>query len=605
MSKITPSIYKIDLEKLSAHAKQIDMHKQLSSGSRDIIKAINANKTIKSIQDYNREQGFTNAKAFALLENGEQTVGGAKISVYNQKSQGQHEWQQLFDEPVGDLQVKRQNLAAFIALNGKCYAISAGTGYTMFEQFIDTSFPLDIAKRIMNPAVDGTSERAINGAIYGRIQQFRSSQLVVSSQNLGTVWQGIQGRVNDAIQQSSSFAELFDNNALQTGIEAGSSLKIRRSMSIKKIVDLIKWLENQLSQDPTDDQKEAFKFLDSLSEISPRKYRDLILDLENQLSEDVYNKLKVGKEIQEYDFCHKAMDLYLSADKYMFRGESQEFANHFDGNIPPTANEVFQSLYDGASHNSAKDFLEIMEKKIFVSWHEGDERDTRQASVLDHINGEVQFNEKSYFRIDQKWYTTSDAFVDRVKADFKKLIDSEFFEQIDIGLKKYNHAKEGLYNESYKEEESWIVADRAFLSNVEIADIFHFEKDLLYIVHNKIGFDVKIRDVCSQILHSMNILDQIRNSGDRNKLEEYYEKIAAMQYYTALAPKITKDKFIERILKTDGKKITYVLGFTTDLIDIASSRSNIAKFEVVKLCRVDKRAFDFELKIVNIKGGIL
>lgn len=603
MSKITPSVYKIDLEKLSARTKQVNSDNQLKLASKALIKSTEAHKAIKFVQDYNREQGLTKANPFELLENGEQSVGNSNIAVYGKKFIGSHEWQDLFEQPIGDLQVKRQNLAAFIVLDNKCYAISAGTGYTMFEQFIDTSFPLEIARRIMNPEVDGTNERAINGAIYGRIQQFRNSQLVISSQNLGTIWQGIQGKVNDTFQQSKDFSELFDTYASKTGLEAGSSLKIRRSMSIKKIVDLIKWLETQLSLEPSKEQKEAFKFLDSLSELSPRKHKGLISDLENQLTKDIFDDLKAGKEVQNYDFCHKAMDLYLSADVYMFQDSTLEGAKLFDDNMPPSAHEVLKSIYNVTSPQDAKDFLETIKEQIFISCHEGDDRDTRQASILNHINGETQLNNKSYFLIDQRWYTASGSFINRVRDDFNALIVSDFFVRSDDGLKKYAHAKEGAYNESYTQDDGWLVADRAFLSNVEIADLFHFKEDSLYVVHNKLGFDVKIRDVCSQILHSMNILDQMRSSGDKAKLEEYYDKIANMSYYEDSTPKVSKADFVDRILKTDSRNITYVLGYTTDLSDLSRSRSNIAKFEAVKLCRVDKRAFDFDLKIVDIKNG--
>lgn len=602
MSKITPSVYKIDLEKLLNHIRRIDAQEQIASTSTSLIESSDAHKAIKLIQDFNHEQGLTKAKPFALLENGVQIVGSAEIAVYGKKFIGSHEWQELFEQEIGDLQVKRQNLAAFIVIDSKCYAISAGTGYTMFEQFIDTSFPLEIARRIMNPEVDGTSERAINGAIYGRIQQFRNSQLVISSQNLGTVWQGIQGRVNDRFQQSPGFAKLFDSYASKTGLEAGSSLKIRRSMSIKRIVDLIIWLENQLTIEPSGQQKEAFKFLDSLSEVSPRKYKSLISDLETQLAKDIYEQLKNGKETHDYDFCHKAMDLYLSADIYMFQDELLEAAKHFDDNFPPSAYEVLKSTYDTTTPKNVDEFLETIKKQFFISVHEGDERDTRRASIINHVNGEVQLNGKCYFLIDQKWYTASGSFVDRVKSDFKGLVESDFFERSDCGLKKYEHAKESEYNESYIQDEGWLVADRAFLSNVEIADIFHFKDDSLYIVHNKIGFDVKIRDVCSQILHSMNIINQVRSGGDKKSLEEYYDKIVDMSYYSDITPKITKTDFVDRILKTDSKKITYILGYTTNLSDLTRSKSNIAKFETVKLCRVDKRAFDFELKVVDIRA---
>lgn len=602
MSKITPTIYKLDLDKITSKASRLNVGDKKLLDTKGLIKANNVHDIIKKSQDDNREKGLTSAKPFELLNNGVQKVADATVAIYGIKNSSKdHEWQNLFPDPIGELKVKRQNLAAFIVIGDSCYAISAGSGYTFFEQFIDTSFPIDIARRIMSPELDATAERAITGAIYGRVQQFRTSQLIASSQNLGVVWQGFRGKVNDITQTSDRFSDFFDTYASKTGVEAGSSLKIRRSISIKKLIDLIIWLAEQLDIEPSKEQNDAFRFLDTLEEVSSRKEKALISELKGALAQALLEKLQKGESVTGFDFCHRYMDMYLSADTYHFSAKEIDESSSFEKGLPPQAGDVLDDVYKYFMPSSKDEIVQLLDEIIFEATHNSDERDSTKSSLLNHLHGEVQYMGECYFLIDQKWYKASNSFVNRVKDDFEKLLEGEFMTDTGLALDPYTQSKEGDYNESYISRDDWLVADRVFQSNIEIADLIHFTHEGIFIVHNKIGFDVKIRDVCSQILHSMSIIAQAKASSDRDLLGGYYDSIIA-KFYTLKAPNINKDTFIDRILTTSSEDITYVLGYINSKPVSATSRSNIAKFETVKLCLADRRAFDFKLKIVHITG---
>lgn len=548
------------------------------------------------------QQGFSVAQRFNKLST--QKIGDNTIHIYRAGGGARpHPWSALFEEEIPGLEIKYPNLAAFILIDNEYYAISTGSGYTLFESFIDTSFPLDAARHIMKPELSATTERDIAGAVYGRIQQFRTSQLVVSSQNLGTVWQAIKGEITDETRGDREFLEIYDLDAKKITVSAGSSLKIHKSLEVSKLVNLLKWVNKLSEKKLSDEQREAFSFLDGLREVSPRKNAPLIENIKQNMGEQLLASVKGGQSIN-FDYSHRRFTEYQGAKEYRF-GNNKALKAVWD-QYPPTATEVFAEIHKEGITNGCEpdEFVEQLSKINFIAEHEID-TDTIQDSVLNHLHGEVQCLGKTYFLIDSKFYAADDSFVDRVGDDFRKLLESHHFQpDKKLKLSKYleTHKNEGGYNESYIEIDNWLVGDRVFHKNVEIADIFHWDDEQLYIIHNKQGYNVTVRDVCSQILHSMSIMNQMKASSDRAALGEYYDKIIK-KYYSAGTLPITKSDFIEKILKTEPSAITYVMGYINQAPVTTATQSNIAKFESVKLCMTDRRAFDFKLKVMHIAHG--
>jgi len=270
--------------------------------------------------------------------------------------------------------------------------------------------------------------------------------------------------------------------------------------------------------------------------------------------------------------------------------------------------EVFEDMKNEGllPAGDAFELLEVLDKTNFLAVST-DELNSTRDSVLDHLHGEVEHNGNHYFLVDGKFYAAEDSFIDRVKADFVSLLAGEYFapdSTLVMGDYLVTHSSEGDYNESYIGKTGWLVADRAFVDNVEVADLFHWNGDKLYIIHNKVGYGVAVRDVCSQILHSMKIIDRLKDSGDRAMIENYYDKIIA-KHYTCVTALISKEDFVDMIIEIKKQNIIYVLGYAKPAAVDARSRSNIAKFESIKLCNTDRKTFDFSLKVVHIPQHIL
>lgn len=584
---ITPSIYRLDLNKV-----------RYLVGKKDAdITAKNVDEHILAYQAKQRQQGYSKAKPFQK-KLGPLQVGGYSVTVYGTDAAASkpHAWKNLFGEEIPGLDVKYPNLAAFISTNDTCYAISAGQGQTLFDQFVDGSFPLEVAKHIMKPELSSTERREIAGAIYGQMQQYRTSQMMVSSQTLGTVWRTLKGEITEEVKNSAEFDTIFHPDKRSISVVAGSSLTISRKVDVAKIIELLDWLVKILDEELTKEQEENFNFLNGLKEIPARRGKADITELKKCLADQLYTDL-ANPHIIDFDYSHKNFVLYQEAKEYNF-GTARQLKD-VTWNVPPTAAEVMAALKDNNHFDGCKsgaDMLDVLDKTVFFAENDDSTR-TVSASILAHLHGEVEYKKQQYFLVDGTWYQAPAKFLKRLAGDFKKLLDGEHFvsPQVDFALKPYAHKGEGKYNESYIGQDNWLVADRVFMSNVEIADLFYWKDGKFYIVHNKLGFGVTVRDVCSQIFNSMSIVSRM----DKPQLKDYYKRIIK-RYYKGKTPPISEDAFVDLFLKTKGKDIIYVIGYAQKEPVKATTRSNIAKFEAVKLCNTDRKQFDFDLKIVHI-----
>lgn len=582
---ITPSIYRLDLDKV-----------HYLVGDKDaVITAKNVHEFIVTYQEKQRDLGNSKAKPFEELL-GPLSVGAYTVTVYGTKATASkpHAWKNLFGQEIVGLDVKYPNLAAFIATNKTCYAISAGQGQTLFDLFVDGGFPLEAAKHIMKPELSATERREIAGAIYGQMQQYRTSQMMMSSQTLGTVWRTLKGEVAEDVKNSTAFSAIFNPDKRSIGVVAGSSLTISRRIDVAKITELLDWLVKILSEELTKEQEENFSFLNGLKEVPPRRGKADITELKNRLAGQLYAN-RANPSAVNFDYSHKNFVGYQDAEEYNF-GTARQLEDA-RWNIPPTAGEVIAAMNNAGQFDicsSGEEMMEVLEKTTFYAQNADDTR-TTSANVFAHLHGEVEYKKRRYFLVDGTWYIASAEFLERLAQDFKKLLDSEHFikPKGSFALSVYNHDNEGEYNKSYIGNDNWLVADRIFISNVEIADLFYWKDGKFYIVHNKLGFGVTVRDVCSQIFNSMNVVNRI----DDSQLKIYYQRITSRYYKGGKAP-ISQDEFVK--LFKNPKDITFIIGYAQKESVKEDTNSNIAKFEAVKLCNTDRKQFDFDLKIVHI-----
>src|SRR5262249_41929554 len=148
-----------------------------------------------------------------------------------------------------------------------------------------------------------------------------------------------------------------------------------------------------------------------------------------------------------------------------------------------------------------------------------------EGALLAHLNGELTHKGRTYFLLAGKWYEVDATYIELIKKDFINLLAPLDISASSIGLRPWQADEtEGIYNGSSLDYDEWINGDLVLTDNVELFDTLAYSGSELYIIHVKRDFNVKIREVRSQLIGSAQIIeDDLR--GDSNKLKHHHRQL--------------------------------------------------------------------------------
>jgi hypothetical protein len=178
-----------------------------------------------------------------------------------------------------------------------------------------------------------------------------------------------------------------------------------------------------------------------------------------------------------------------------------------------------------------------------------------------------------------RWYEVDTSYIELVTKDFLGLIEALDLPASQIGMQNWKGANsEGTYNEESVTGNLVINGDRVLTDNVELFDTLSCVGERTYIIHVKRDFDVKVRDVRSQIINSANIIENELRLGDPTRLKRHHEALLRRGRTT-----LTEAEFLDLF----ERPRTYVLAYgTTTKVERATVDqfgSVVARMEVVTL----------------------
>ncbi|KIC63544.1 hypothetical protein RM51_07710 [Chryseobacterium taiwanense] len=263
------------------------------------------------------------------------------------------------------------------------------------------------------------------------------------------------------------------------------------------------------------------------------------------------------------------------------------------------------NLIDDASLETFKESLENTQGHF----RENDIGEFISASKLSSwISGEVEYGGNKYFKLDGSWYVYRESLDQNLNEYFKNF-DFENFAPT-LPLKSWIKKNEGLYNLSFKNNEGFIVGDRAYLNYIEIADLIKVTDDKIYLYHIKKGLGQDTRALINQINNSARFLSYSEDEESIEGLKSYYKSISNKHYSggeITIKEKrniktLSEDDFIK--LFKSKRKISFVFGYGSNSElsiqeEIIASNSRIAKLSLIYIIRDMKRT-DYELLFERI-----
>lgn len=549
-SGISAPIYKIDVEAAVEHFGGSVAVEDLPEGL---------------VADYNEEKGI---ETFRL--EGSASVGDATFMLYRnvRTRPNTSGWVKFFSGSgieLGNITNQLQHLVCFVAVDGELYAYTAGQSAVVFERFTDVSFPVEVGRRIAQPKVKAAKANQITGTTLASDMHFRDPRRITYSESLDTVWTSLSGKVQDAVMREAALTSIFGPRS-RMRLDVTSAIKLGPSVeSPERMLELIRWLADKADAPlPADD---GWAPLDAIKILNPRKKKYLIERLRSVLAQRIF----VDREFENLAVAHVDATLYDNATRYLVT----QGRNHlYDEAEQPDLSDIVASM-DVNEDDLVENFSRI---QIRSSNEDYGSSFGTSGSLLGHLHGELQFEGKTYFLLAGKWYEVDAAYIEQVTKDFTRVIDALDLAYDAIGLRAWGTTEvEGDYNETSLSGSPFINGDKVLTDNVELFDTLTWDDKEVRILHVKRGFNVKVRDVRSQLINSAQIIENDLRTGSA-RLKDHYR-----QLFDKGRTKLSEEEFIALF----SKKRVYVLAYGAALKvtpgSLSSFRSSVARMEVVSM----------------------
>lgn len=557
------------------------------------------------IQAYSDKSG-NDFSEIVLSDNSNINEWSAKLYVFTTEVKPPY-WQEFLSQIVEDvedlnnIQIQYSSFLLFTYDKESIFVISKGYyGHFLIEEFIDTFFGMDVLSRLVNKSsteIKQIEERAMFGTELGSQRYFRENYNLAFEDDFGKIYKTMLASIEEG-----DFTKLGIKQKRTTtkklSITGSSSLEISSNFTYNELIDRIIKIKEVLQIDGVEFNQ--FYRLPS-SALNPIKN-----DLNNTLLKYAYLCYKNEENI---DFYSPNIFPYLrSIETQFYNEEGLTYNIEFCSSVG--FNNIMALLVEHELINDSSEDLFIESLKNTVGQYRSTDQElfSNPISLDTWICGEIDFDGKKYFKLDNSWYLYRNSLDEHLNLFFQNF-DFENHLPLDL-LKCWTEESEGVYNESFKNNQDFIVGDRTYLKLIEMADLIKVTSERIYFYHIKKGLGQDTRVLINQINNAARYLTYFKDEEDNAGLRSYYQSISNKHYNgNAITlndkgnlSEISEENFIE--LFKSGRKFTFVFAYSSDSMlsireEIINSQSRIAKLSLVYIIRDMKRT-DFDLLFERI-----
>ncbi|WP_280443455.1 DUF6119 family protein [Nocardia brasiliensis] len=410
----------------------------------------------------------------------------------------------------------------FLSTEFSIFAITSGSAYRIIAEFVDYSFPFDTAKKLISNSFTAADMRDMTGSRISRSETYRRKYSIGRSEAMDTVWKKLVGRLdNKRLPDDSPLLDIVDLTKMPA-VEVKSSFTLRQRLDLVEVCKLIACLE-QLPE-PSEEHRKELSFLDNLYPIKNEH------ELMESLTRIFIDNIRLAMLNDE----HPDIDILDPYDVVAFLGGSSFKLGRTEiSEDIPEIDDLIALLLDRPKLHLQDEAIFFSEfSSLWLSYHADSDSSSRpiRHKLLDFLHGQVELEGKTYFRIDRIWYRCLGDFLENLKIGF---ID-EVFESVNRALLRpafdfltWNGGKESDFNIRQADEDGFYFGDEVYArvdnGRVELFDLLKVEAEnrRTYVIHVKKGFDLRMRDACSQIRISSDVIAADIKNG-KKVLTNYY-----------------------------------------------------------------------------------
>lgn len=389
----------------------------------------------------------------------------------------------------------------FIHNDPEIFVVTGGMGsFQAIDMHVNQHFGLDVLVRIIqknSPVIKGIGDRGVTGVLLGQSRHFREDQRLSNEDAFGRIYKEVKADLQERILVRDFHFSPGSLSRIKSGCLAKTSFKINKAISFAELVNLTASFNTILARTPN-------FALNKVLLIDKRKKQNhaLLDELKEHFVEMLYEHHRNGQAF-DVDLLNKDYESYFDADSYELELNTDEVAVFED---PPTLRDVVNELrrYGSLLDGDVTDFKHSVLLKNLSAIGEDDE--PLSDTVLKQLHGEMAYNGKHYFYVDEDWYEVHSSFI----ADLNRECESIIAECWDDRLisEVFDVREEGDYNRKFLNQPGWVVLDTVTPEHIELCDLLHYEPGHLALVHVKQGFNNSLRDLCAQITIAANRLHE-------------------------------------------------------------------------------------------------
>lgn len=548
------------------------------------------------IRAQNQKPKALHYKSISLSPN---TVGDYTLMLYEAYSSPQNPITTILRGRVAqDLHVSISvSYVLFAYDKNSVYAVCSGSGWQVVTPFADSQFGLNVLSRLITPneeAISSARYRGFTGTVAAQDTSYRRKARANEVAEFGRLFKDLSGQISaDTVRDELGIDVTRGKQYI--GADFKNTFKIRKSITISELGDLLEKITELLKQDP------LFSIQDWLG-ITPlgknQRERTLCQTLTNRaLTKLCHAALDDSTEKLDAFVCDPKISLYLTANTYKITTENHELIFDEFTSADSLLDYIRQlSTLISAGSNNEDELVQMLTKANLRSYSEDDSSPNTDSPLTKCLQLSIVHQHRNYILIEGKWYAIYDGLNIKLNNNLPMLVSNRL-SSLCLPVWETGLSEDQYLNLLSTQCGHAKLHRKQPLDRTELCDTVVVDGKRLVFCHVKEGFNTTMRVLTAQVRSSANLLADLR-TGNRLADLQY-----TWRYTYRTIPNLPPWEIVRKaILGIEGYTIVECTIFHPNQ-DVSKavdwSESVIAKYELSTLIKGWDHEFPLEIAIPN------
>lgn len=454
----------------------------------------------------------------------------------------------------------------FIWNDRHIYAVTTGQGFRMIEDYSLPKFGLIVASIFEDRfKITSLDSNTMSSIVHSTKTVYSNEVDFIDVNALDTIFKEVTGRLKDALKVKSLLNLDATSKRQSMKVTAKNFVQFSSALNFKGLLHLLTIIDGY----DFESYQDRFNLI---SPLNSKKHHGKITANNNAVIAEIYSAICAGKEIP-FDLFHKETMAYIAADTYVIydADSGEEYTSVDDYAAPETIANAYVAYLKGNT-----DTLAAFSTFVYAARLRADkgEHSVTDASLLQHISGEVQVAGMNYYIFYGDYYCLNASYTERLNDSLRGKLRSEFYTS-ELRTVWLPGKDEDWFNLEVSNNEGYVHLHKVKPDYIEFADLLKYENNELTVVHVKDGFDCDMRSLDRQVELSVTKIMDIKHNNNETYLRKLYQKAADHTIGKNITTVFsTVDEFLDCI---KNKPIRYIIAIRPANKKLLDNPSNIAK----------------------------